>query len=59
MEMNIVFYLIIIIALVALWFALTSIFKPFGKYLYRVYRDTKDVMTEEDQENIDTEEKEN
>ena len=57
--MNIVFYLIIVIALVALWFTLTSIFKPFGKYLYGVYRDTKDVMTEEDQETIDTEEKEN
>ena len=46
--MNIVFYLLVIIALVALWFALTSIFQPFGKYLYRLYKDTKDVMTEED-----------
>lgn len=53
--MNIVFYLLVIIALVALWFGLTSIFKPFGKYLYGVYKDTKDVMNENEKE----EEKEN
>ena len=56
--MNIVFYLLIVIALVALWFALTCIFKPFGKYLYRIYKDTKDVMTECDKADIE-EEKEN
>ena len=48
--MNIVFYLLIIIALVALWFALTGMFKPFGKYLYSLYKDAKDVMIEEDKE---------
>lgn len=54
--MNIVFYLLIVIALVALWFALTCIFKPFGKYLYGVYKDTKDVMTEEDEDKDKVEE---
>jgi Sec-independent protein translocase protein TatA len=54
-----VFYLLVIIALAALWFGLTSIFKPLGKYLYGVYKDTKDVMTEEDKENIKKEEEEN
>lgn len=56
--MNIVFYLLIVIALVILWFALTCIFKPFGKCLYRIYKDTKDVMTECDKADIE-EEKEN
>jgi hypothetical protein len=53
--MNIVFYLLVAIALVALWFGLTFIFKPFGRYLYGVYKDTRDVMTEKEKE----EEKEN
>lgn len=53
--MNIVFYLLIIIALVGLWFVLTGMFKPLGQYLYSLYEDTKEVMTEEDIE----EEKEN
>lgn len=56
--MNITFYLLVIITLVALWFTLTSIFKPIGNYLYRVFNDTRDVMTEEDKEN-NKEEKEN
>lgn len=53
--MNIVFYLLVIIALVALWFTLTFTFKPFGRYLYRVYKDTKDVMTECDKADIEKE----
>lgn len=53
--MNIVFYLLIIMALVALWFALTGIFRPIGKYLYRVYKDTEDVMTECDEEELEKE----
>lgn len=48
--MNIVFYLLVIIALIGLWFSLTGMFTPLGKYLYRLYKDTKDVMTEEDKE---------
>lgn len=48
--MNIVFYLLVIMALVVLWFALTFMFKPIGKYLYRVYKDTSDVMIEADTE---------
>ena len=56
--MNIVFYLLVIIALVALWFGLTGMFTPLGKYMYGLYKDTKDVMTKCDEENI-KEEKEN
>ena len=48
--MNIVFYLLIIIALVALWFGLTGMFTPLGKYLYGLYKDTKDVMNEKEEE---------
>jgi hypothetical protein len=57
--MNIVFYLLVIIALVGLWFVLTGMFTPLGKYMYKLYKDTKDVMTEEDKEDIKEEEKEN
>lgn len=46
--MNIVFYLLVIIALVGLWFVLTGMFKPLGQYLCSLYKDTKEVMTEED-----------
>ena len=53
--MNIVFYLLVIMALVALWFGLTFIFKPFGKYLYGVYKDTRDVMTENDEKDVEKE----
>lgn len=56
--MNIVFYVLVIIALVVAWFGLTCIFKPFGKCLYKIYKDTKDVMTEYDDTNI-KKEKEN
>lgn len=49
--MNIVFYLLVIIALIGLWFGLTSIFKPLGKYLYNIYKDTKEVMIEKEKEN--------
>lgn len=56
--MNIVFYLLIIVGLVALWFLLTDIFKPLGQYLYKIYKDTKDVMSEKDEINT-KEEKEN
>ena len=51
--MNIVFYLLVIAALVALWFTLTCIFKPLGRYLYRVYKDTRDVMTECDKADVE------
>ena len=56
--MNIVFYLLVIITLVVLWFTLTGVFTPLGRYLYRAYKDTKDVMTENDEADI-KEEKEN
>ena len=46
--MNIVFYLLVILALVVLWFCLTFAFKPIGKVVKKVVQDTVDVMTEED-----------
>lgn len=52
--MNIVFYILVIAALVIVWTWLACIFKPIGKYLYRLFKDVKDVMTE-----CDKEEKEN
>lgn len=55
-NMNIVFYLLVIMALVALWYMLSGMFRPMGRYLYRMYKDTKDIMTEEDEKNIEEEE---
>lgn len=53
--MNIVFYLLVVIVLVALWFMLIGVFKPLGRYLYRVYKDTRDVMVECDKVDIEKE----
>lgn len=47
--MNPVFYLLIILGAVALWFFLTFVFKPLGKFFIRLYDDAVDVMSEEDE----------
>lgn len=46
--MNIVFYLLIFLGLIAVWFCLTFAFKPVGKIVKKVVQDTVDVMTDED-----------
>ena len=46
--MNIVFYLIIAITITILWFAMSFIFKPLGRFFYRLWKDAIDEMTNED-----------
>lgn len=42
--MNIVFYLLIIVAVVFLWFVLAFLFKPLGKFFCRLWNDVKEEM---------------
>ena len=42
--MNFVFYLLIIVAVVALWFLLAFLFKPVGKFFNKLNEDVKDAM---------------
>lgn len=49
------FYILVILAVILLWFLLSFIFKPLGKLGYRLWKDAKDAMTEEDK-NDDKEE---
>lgn len=46
-EINVVFYLLVVAAVVFLWFTLTFMFKPIGKFLLRLWNDAKEEMTEE------------
>lgn len=46
--MNIVFWLLLIIALVALWFLLAFVFRPVGRFVFRVFSDVKDIVSQED-----------
>ena len=43
--MNIVFWLIVIVALVLLWFCLSFAFKGIGAFSLRIYNDAKSVLS--------------
>lgn len=46
--MNIVFYLLIIIATIFLWFILAFLFKPIGRFFSRLWEDAKREMNSEE-----------
>lgn len=49
--MNPVFWLLVILALVALWFLLSCCFKPIGDFFMSIFRKTKeDIDDNEDYE---------
>ena len=48
--MNIVFWLIVIVALVLLWFCLSFAFKGIGAFSLRIYNDAKKEISEESEE---------
>ena len=50
------FYLLVIIGVVLLWFALAFLFKPVGRFFHRLYQDAIDEMTDDDEQNEDTKE---
>lgn len=45
--MNIVFYILIVVAIAFLWFILAFLFKPIGKFFIRLYDDAKQEMSSE------------
>lgn len=53
--MNPAFAILVVVGLVALWFLLSSIYKPLGKFIYRIGKDAVDAMTEEENEKGDKE----
>ena len=48
--MNIVFYLLIAIALAILWFLLAFLFKPIGRFFKKLWNDTTDIINDEESE---------
>lgn len=44
-----VFYILVFIAACLLWLLLSSMYKPLGKLGHRLWKDAKDAMTEEDE----------
>lgn len=50
------FYFLLAIGLVALWFLLSFIYKPLGRFLGRIWDDSMEAMTEEDIDNNKTKE---
>lgn len=45
--MNLVFYLLIVMFAVILWFLLSFIFLPLGKYFYRIFSDAMDELNKD------------
>ena len=46
--MNPVFIFLVILAAVLLWFLLSFVFYPLGKFLHRLWTDASDEMNKED-----------
>lgn len=48
--MNPVLIFLILIGAVILWFLLSFVFYPLGKFVYRIWKDANDEMNREDKE---------
>lgn len=53
--MNIVFWLLVIAALVLIWLCLSFAFKAIGGFALKLFNDAKETMNEEEKENPDNE----
>lgn len=49
--MNPVFVIVVFLGLIILWFLLSPLFVPLGKFLYRLYKEAKDEMNKVENEN--------
>lgn len=49
--MNPVFWLLIILAAVALWFLLAFVFYPLGRFLWRIGSDAMEELNKDDKDN--------
>jgi F0F1-type ATP synthase membrane subunit b/b' len=50
-DINPVFYLFVVVAIIFLWFALAFLFKPIGRFFIRLWEDVKREMNSEEKEN--------
>ena len=48
--MNWVFWVLIVLAVICIWFGLTVLFKPTGKLATKILKDTIDVITEKEED---------
>lgn len=44
-----VFIFLVLVGAVVLWFLLSALFYPFGRFLHRIWKDTADEINREDQ----------
>lgn len=51
--MNPAFAILVATGLVMLWFLLSWLYKPLGKFIYRIGKDAVDAMTEEEMNDIE------
>ena len=49
--MNPSFIVLMIIVCIAVWFLSSVLYKPIGKFIYKIYEDAIDSMTEESEDN--------
>ncbi len=56
--MNIVFWALIVLALIFLWFSLSHLFKDVGEWGLNLYHKAKDEMSDEDDDENDSKETE-
>jgi len=48
-SMNPVFVFLVLVGAVILWFLLSALFYPFGRFLHRIWKDAADEINREDQ----------
>lgn len=48
--MNPAFVILVLLGVVILWFLLSFAFMPFGRFLYRIWKDAIDEMNKDDKE---------
>ena len=48
-SMNPVFVFLVLVGAVILWFLLSALFYPFGRFLHRIWKDAADGINREDQ----------
>lgn len=53
--MNPVFIFLVIIGAVIIWFLLSFIFYPLGKFIYRIFKDAVDEINREENDEKETE----
>ena len=44
------FWILLLVGLIALWFLCSFAFKPIGRFIGKIIKDTKEIITEEEKE---------